>query len=336
MKKKTIIGFVLATVIMVLVFFHFLDFGEIISAIRTANPYFYLMGIVCIVVHIVSMAFRWKTVINTQGYDLRTRNILGNLVSGLAVNQLTPFGKVGGETLKAYLLKKRNGVNYSDGLASALADGSILLIGTTIFIFFSLILVPFVMDPPSWLLVALGGFLIVVGLFLVTITGVYRDSDYMLRFIKFLTNKIGMLRKRKEEILEKYIDFRKSFRRSLENKKSLLKALSAVGLGKFLDIASYFFIFLALGTQVPLIHIFVVVGIVYIILFVPITPGSLGLYEGVFVSVFVLLGVNPSIAASAVLLQRLISYWAVIAIGGYLGTYYGIKITGERKKPDME
>lgn len=325
-KKRKALGFVIATILMVLLFFHFLDIGEIASTILSANPLLYGLAVLCIVISIVSWGYRWKVFINGQGYSVKTRDILGSLMVGLAINNITPIAKLGGEPVRAYLLKKNNGVSYSDGLASVVADGSIFLVGTVFYVLLSIIVLPLAISPPSWLLGAIIAFACVMGLFLLALSGVYRGSDYIVRFIEFISSKIKYLRERKDKILDKYLEFRKSFRNCLKNKKSLAKTLSALGLAKVLNIAAYFFIFMSLGHPVSILHIFIVTGISQLVLALPATPGSLGVYEGAFVSLYALLGVNPAIAGSAVLLQRLIWFWSTTAVGGYLGTYYGVSM----------
>lgn len=325
MKKETVAGFLIATVILGVVFFYFLDFGEILGAISSANPYLYALAFLCIATSILAWGFRWKVFINIQGYTIKTREILGNLLVGLAINNMTPFARLGGEPVRAYLLKKRNEVSYSDGFASVLADGSVFLVVTVMYVILTIILIPFVINPPSWLIIALFAFGGVMFLFLLALTGIYRGSDYIIRFIEFLSSKIEYLEERKDEIEEKYLEFRQSFKMCLNDKKSLAKGISAVTFGKILNVLAYFLIFLALGHTVPILNILVVTGIAQIVLVLPITPGSLGIYEGTFVSAFVLLGFDPTISASAVLLQRLIWFWGASALGGYLGTYYGIE-----------
>ncbi len=328
MNKKTVFGFSVATGILVVVFFYFLDIRKVLGTILSANPILYSLAGVCIAASILAWAYRWKTFINVQGYSVKSREIIGNLVVGLALNNITPFTKMGGEPVRAYLLKKRNGVKYSDGLASVLVDGSVLVVTTIIFVILTITLIPFVMSPPSWLLLGLFGFGVVMVLILLAISGVYRGSDYVIRFIEWLSSKIGFLRRRKDSIEEKYLEFQASFRMCLNDKKSLFKGLSTVALDKALNIFAYFLIFLSLGQTVSFLHILVVLGIVHIALFIPITPGSLGIYEGAFVSAFVLLGISPAMAASVVLLQRLIWFWGLTVLGGYLGTYYGVEQFG--------
>ncbi len=326
MKKKTIAGVLIATVLLVVLFSYFVDFGEVLGAIYSANPLLYALAVLCIATSILAWAYRWKTFINIKGHGVKAREIIGSLVVGLAINNITPFARMGGEPVRAYLLKKRNKVGYSDGLASVLVDDSVFLVATIIFVILAIVLVPFVISPPSWLILGLFAFGAIMVFFLVALTGIYRGSDYIIRLIEFLSSKIGFLRERKDDIEEKYLEFQKSFRMSLQDKKTLVKGFSSVMFQKILNIVAYFLIFLSLGYTVPILHIFIVVGIAHIALSLPITPGSLGIYEGTFVSAFVLLGISPTIAASAVLLQRLIWFWGLTGLGASLGTYYGVEL----------
>ncbi|MCD4842017.1 MAG: flippase-like domain-containing protein [Methanosarcinales archaeon] len=48
----------------------------------------------------------------------------------------------------------------------------------------------------------------------------------------------------------------------------------------------------------------------------PITPGGLGAVEFAIVGVFVLVGVNTGVAAGIAILNRAISHWGLMAVGG--------------------
>ena len=58
---------------------------------------------------------------------------------------------------------------------------------------------------------------------------------------------------------------------------------------------------------------------------IPATPGSLGIFEGGLISAFILIGIPAQIAGAAIFLERLIWFWGITLIGGMLGIRYGIK-----------
>ncbi len=325
--KKSIIGTSIGVFILVMVFFIFIDTGEVIQTLLSVNIPIYLLAVSCIVTSIFVWAYRWKTLVNVRDYTVKVREVIGGLVVGLAINNITPFARLGGEPVRAYILKRKSGVKYADGLASVLVDGSVFLITTQLFVLASLFVLPFVMTPPTWLTIGILAFEVIMILFLLSFLGIYFDRDYILRLINFLTERIGFLKEREEEIIGKYQDFQAGFKESLRNKQAMGKALTSAFLAKGLNLTAYYLIFISLGHQVPISHIFVIMGLLHIALALPITPGSLGIYEGAFISGFVLLGLPVEISASAVLLQRLIWFWGVSAAGGILGIHYGINFS---------
>lgn len=325
--KKTIISTSIGIVLLGLVFFVFVDIGEVIQTLVTVNLPIYLLAVACIGCSILFWSYRWKTLINVRGYGLKVKNVIGALTVGFALNNITPFAKLGGEPVRAYILEKKNGVNYTDGLASVLVDGSVYLITTQIFVIISLLFLPLVMSPPTWLAIGIITFEGIMILFLFSFLGIYFDRNYILRFIDFFAKRIDFLKKREDKIIKKYREFQIGFQECLQNKSAMGIALSSAFLGKVLNLVAYYFIFISLGYQIPLLHIFVIMGLLQIALTLPITPGSLGIYEGVFISGFVLLNVPVPIAASGVLLQRLIWFWGITAVGGALGIHYSINFS---------
>ncbi len=65
------------------------------------------------------------------------------------------------------------------------------------------------------------------------------------------------------------------------------------------------------------IGLWIVLGIIVIliILFIPWLPGSLGLVEFSGIAAFIAFGITSSVGASAMILDRLLSFWMPLFIG---------------------
>jgi glycosyltransferase 2 family protein len=83
--------------------------------------------------------------------------LVGARLAGEAVNLATPMASVGGEPLKAYLVREH--VPLDEGLASVIVDKTTVVIGQAVFLAAGL-LVALVRDPPRALLYAMTGLLV--------------------------------------------------------------------------------------------------------------------------------------------------------------------------------
>ena len=82
-----------------------------------------------------------------------------------------------------------------------------------------------------------------------------------------------------------------------------------------LDIAALWVFLLAFGANVDLRGLIVAFGLANIIAVVPITPGGLGIVEGIFIPTLVGFGLTRSIATVGVLSYRIAQYWMPLIVG---------------------
>lgn len=81
-----------------------------------------------------------------------------------------------------------------------------------------------------------------------------------------------------------------------------------------LDAAALGVVFLAFGHPVPFAALLTVYGLGSILATLPLTPGGLGIVEGVMVPAFVAFGVPPTTALLGVIGWRLIEYWLPLPV----------------------
>jgi uncharacterized protein (TIRG00374 family) len=121
----------------------------------------------------------------------------------------------------------------------------------------------------------------------------------------------------------------------LLERPSRLTKLSALAFGYwFLDALCLFLVFAALGTEVELWKLIVTYAVAQLVAVLPfMPPGGLGVAEGVFVSLFALLGVGPETSLYPVLGYRLFNYWMPILLAAifYPTLRFGAKQARERK-----
>ena len=73
-------------------------------------------------VQLFVITYRWKLIIESQGDKVSYKKLLAPKFVGFTVSFLTPGMYVGGEPVRAYLLKKNTGIRFSKGLSSIIID----------------------------------------------------------------------------------------------------------------------------------------------------------------------------------------------------------------------
>ena len=89
-----------------------------------------------------TLAWRWHNILKTKGHKISFWHVFWYKVAGYGVSYLTPGAKIGGEAIRATLLK-RNGVSFKDGLGTVVID-KIMEITTSGFFFIIGALVAFI------------------------------------------------------------------------------------------------------------------------------------------------------------------------------------------------
>jgi uncharacterized membrane protein YbhN (UPF0104 family) len=82
-----------------------------------------------------------------------------------------------------------------------------------------------------------------------------------------------------------------------------------------LDMAALWVFLLAFGADIDLRNLIVAFGLANIMAVVPITPGGLGIVEGIYIPTLVGFGLTRSVATVGVLSYRIAQYWMPLIVG---------------------
>jgi uncharacterized protein (TIRG00374 family) len=118
----------------------------------------------------------WQLSITDINLDFRHLYTLWKIrMIGEAVNAATPFGTMGGEPIKAAMLKHSLGIDYNQGIASLILARTVNLIGLNVFLFVGFIMIALSDAFPDGFKLATGGAL---GAFAVAIGGFFLVQKY--------------------------------------------------------------------------------------------------------------------------------------------------------------
>lgn len=113
--------------------------GRIYEAAAQLGPVALLVLLIPSVVMYAVEAYGWKVTLGPSAKDIPFWRVLAIRTAGEVVNMTTPTAYVGGEPLKAYLLKKHN-VPMVEGLASVIIAKTTMTIAEVLFILFGIAL----------------------------------------------------------------------------------------------------------------------------------------------------------------------------------------------------
>ena len=102
---------------------------------------------------------------------------------------------------------------------------------------------------------------------------------------------------------------------SFSNTKTFVNVSVLTIVSWFLESGRFLLVTIALGVDLDLPVIIFVVLAASLLTAIPLTPAGLGAVEVSIVGILAIMGIDTAIGTSIALLDRLISYWSVLAIG---------------------
>ncbi len=279
------------------------SFAVLPGYLKEADLSFFIYAFLLYILSVFLFARRWKIVLTSLGYRVRTTPLIPVLFGAIFINNFTPANRMGGEPLRVVWINERFGVRFSHAVISIVYERIIEAIPVAILVSYVLyshivIISPLISDINSSVVNVALFILIFVILFIVG----YR----------LINSAIGTII---ESLRKYYSDLR----------GAMVPTFLYSSLVWILDILRLKFVTLALGLHLKL-SIVALLSIVYLILgSMPLTLGGIGVVDSGLFSSLAMFNVPPVPALGVVLLERFISYGLSSAIGALCIIYYGGK-----------
>lgn len=336
--KKTILVKAILVVFLVLAIYLIssVGIGNIINKISQSNP-FYIFGafLSILLMHIVN-ATRWYVFIKPK--IIKPLKLFWVYLAGVFFTTVTPTASVGGEPLRAYYVSKIEKTSFVRGTSIAFIEKFVygdILLGIPLFYSFLISLAR--INAPSEIksaLISLVGLVILVAIALISVKHNFIRIRKLIERIlvwfyrlEFLQKKYDTFQKFKKKVHVSVIEFFEIIKESFKDKRLFWKGISLGLLSWFLYFFSFYLIFIALGTPIDVSNLIIAVSIARLISFITFIPGGIGITESTLFGMFAALSINPVVGASAILIQRGISYFYSLAAGYAAFSYLGIKDT---------
>lgn len=308
--------------------------GEgVIEKILTIKPGYFLLAITIQIAYTLIWSLRWALIVHAQGQRV-PYEIIPITFSGAFFNNITPVSKTGGEPIRGYLMGKATDTSFEEGMASVIVDRIfdmvpfiLICLGT-----FMLVFMYNLAGNPWLLLIILFGLVTSTAFSALFIYGSQRKETGF-KVVLFFINKleplikrfrsVDDLKERTEQALDRFYD---GISCISKNRRLLIVCLLTSFLLWALVVLRLKVVFLSLGCTQSLLIVNIVAVAMVFAGFIPFLPGGLVVTEGVMILLFTGLGVKGDISGSAVLVDRIVSFWFMILVGAITSLYLGIKL----------
>lgn len=324
MRKRKIYTSIFFFIGIVLFIFFLYEFG--LSTIRLVayNINFYYLFIFFFIALLACFPLVWRWQIILKAYYIRIPfiTLLRQSIAGYSISYITPFMRLGGEPMRAIMLKKECDVDYKTGSSSLILDKFMEFVGTILFGIVGLIMLFFAINISN----NLKGIL-----FLLVLSGVFILFVFYCRTVKnkgtfsslFNLLRLYKIQKWKNfndvllEVEEKMADF------FINHKKEFFLSLFFYCMSGIIFVLEFKFALLSFGINASLTEIILAVIVLGLANLTPI-PAGLGALEGGQAGLFYLLMGEGSIGLALTLLLRVRSLF-IIAIGFFIISHFTSK-----------
>ncbi|MGB9978945.1 UPF0104 family protein [Methanobacterium sp.] len=302
--------------------------SQIVSAVELANPWYLALGVTIQFAIYGLWTQRWAINVNSVGIDIKKIHLFPMLMVGLAINNLTPSARGGGEPIRGYILSKYSKTTFEKSFATVIADRGLDTFPFMVLAIITIISLVLFMTLSS--LIILGLIIAVIALLVIFFIALYMSLNkefgkkvtlWIVRIIKRFSRKEHS--KLEEKALTVIHGFQNSMRTMIKDKNVLMYGLPISFMIWIFEISRVYVIFLAFGIPISPITIAEVFIISTLIGMIPLLPGGLGAVDGIMIILFSTAGVPPSISAAVTIVERLISFWMTTIIGTAVLPYFG-------------
>ncbi|HEX3014737.1 MAG TPA: UPF0104 family protein [Methanobacterium sp.] len=302
--------------------------SKIVSAVELANPLYIALAVLIQIAIYGLWTQRWAINVNSVDISIKKVHLLPMLLVGLAINNITPSARGGGEPVRGYILSKYSNTSFEKSFATVMADRGLdtfPFMVLAVIVIISIILFMNLSD-----LIVLGLIIAVIALLIIFIVALYMslNKEFGKKAILWLVGIIKRISRKEHSRLEERAlnvihGFQNSMRTMVKDKNVLMYGIPLSFVIWFFEILRVYVVFSAFNVNVSLLLIAEVVIISTLLGMIPLLPGGLGAVDGVMVILFSAAGIPPSISAAATLVERLISFWMTTVLGIAVLPYFG-------------
>jgi hypothetical protein len=315
-------GFV-AAVVLIYLFGTVIGWGEILTTLGRADPWWIGLACVSSVVCLVVWAKSWDVVLGLLDVDIPFRSLVPTYFAATFADYVTPFGKAGGGPFIAYVLAADDRANYQESLAGVVTADLLNLLPFFTFAGIGFVALAVTGSIPANASVLVYGLAILAFILPGLVYLSWRHEGTVERVVVRLADPIAARTDRVsiDSLRERIEEFYGRIDVIGDHPRLLGYTLVFAYTGWVFFAAPLYLAGRSLGVPLdPLLVLFIVPAST--LAGVSPTPGGLGGVEAAIVALLVgLTSTEPVAAAAVALLYRVASYWFVVLAGGIAALY---------------
>jgi uncharacterized protein (TIRG00374 family) len=322
--RRAVVRTLKIVAVVVVVYFIFLNIPGLRNAVDQLQDVYaplLVLGLALELAALFAYSLMTKAALGEGGAHLSNWRVFRIQMSTKALSSIVPGGSAAGSAL-GYRLFTLSGVPGPDaGFALATAGLGSAVVLNLIFFLGLVVSIPVRGVNPTYTTAAIVGVIVmVVAAFIVF--GLMEGQGRAERAVRWIARKLRQDDVRMGQAV-RHLSSR--MEDMLSDRKQLGRVVGWATANWLLDAAALWVFLRAFGGSVAVDGLLVAFGLANIVAVVPITPGGLGLVEGVYVPTLVGFGLNRASATIGVLSYRVAQLWFPIVLGGilYLSLRFG-------------
>jgi uncharacterized protein (TIRG00374 family) len=285
-------------------------FRKAVRDLQKVNPALLIVGLLLELAALMSYSMLTRAALPSGSVSVGRMTRIQ--LSTRALASLMPGGSAAGSAL-GYRLLTLSGVKGPDaGFALATAGLGSAVVLNVIFWTGLLVSIPLRGVNPFYGTAAIVGVILII-IFLFVVIGLLKGQARAERIFRASARKFHLDEERAASVVRQIAD---RLRDLAEEPKLLSATVGWATANWLLDAASLWVFLRAFGGTLPLDGLIVSFGLANVFSSIPITPGGLGIVEGIYIPTLVGFGLSRSVATLGVISYRLAQYWLPIVLGG--------------------
>lgn len=336
-SKRTAALFLTGGLLLFLVYLYFfVDFGEFLNTLRSANPLYFSLATVCLFVTMAFYSVTWQSLLRLVSMKLSFLKAIQYIWIGNFIDILVPAESVSGDISRIYLASREDKDNA--GRVVATVVGHRLISGFVLFLgfFASSVYFVFMFRPTMLVQQIIVGVLGLSVVFQGLLLYLCIRRQVTERLVNWLVNLLARLSRGrwhfdwlKASAMKMLTAFHDGIDMIRQQPKRLILPFLLAVIAWFFDLFLVVFVWMSLGQfggLVSLSLIMVVYSIGSGLQVVPFgIPAEIGVFEIVMTSVYAIFGVPIALSAVATILTRFLTLWVKLAVGGIAIQMLGLK-----------
>ena len=283
-----------------------------VSELSEVNPYLLIIGLALELLALFCYTLLTRAALGAAGNRISRLRLFRIQMSTKALSSIVPGGSAAGSAL-GYRLMTLSGIEGPDaGFALATAGlGSAVMLNVILWVGL-IVSIPIRGVNKFYGTAAIFG-VIIMGFAAALVFGLMEGTGRAERILRWGARKLGLNEDRAAAGLRQIGGRLEDLAR---DRQLLLRVAGWAALNWLLDAAALWVFLRAFGQSLDIDALIIVFGLANVFAVIPITPGGLGIVEGIYIPTLVGFGLTRAEATLGVLSYRMAQFWFPILLGG--------------------